>query len=210
MWQLAGYPALWLALVAVAVFGLGLGTAVSEGEAVIGLARAYVGAREKGEARLACSMLTDAQQRELVAIQTGSYATATPAGCPSIILGNDPRSHLLNPQLALLTSSSVATEYSPLGVVVVYSREDPAVALVAVREDGTLKLDIRGLQRVEFIRGCTAAGFLNAATCGCTFDRARASGQLPRQPGEAGDLTAIRADAIACGGTPPTSSGLHT
>jgi hypothetical protein len=103
----------------------------------------------------------------------------------------------------------LSTAYSSLGAVAVYSREAPGLALVAVREDGRLKLDTRGYQRATFIHTCAAAGSLGTATCACTFDRARAEGQLPEGPLTSGALAPLRADALSCGATNHTSSGLR-
>jgi hypothetical protein len=209
LWQLAAYPVAWLAVVAIAVFGLGLGTAIAEGESAIALVRAYSQARERGEAQLACSMLTQGQQRELVAIQSGRSDGASAGRCPTFILRSDPRSHLLNPGLPTLARSTLSTAYSSLGAVAVYSREAPGFALVAVREGGRLKLDVRGYQRAGFVHACEAAWSLGTATCACTFDRARAEGQLPAGPLTSGLLTALRSDAVSCGAPDRTSSGLR-
>jgi uncharacterized RDD family membrane protein YckC len=207
LWQLAAYPAAWLALLAIAVFALGLGAAVAEGESAIALVRAYSQARERGEAQVACSMLTQGQQQELVAIQSGRYLGASAGSCPTVILRSDPSSHLLNPGLPTLARSTMSTAYSSLGAVAVYSREAPGLALVAVREGGRLKLDTRGYQRATFIHACAAAGSLGTAICACTFDRARAEGQLPKGSLTGGSLAVIRADALSCGAPDSSSSG---
>jgi uncharacterized RDD family membrane protein YckC len=209
LWPLAAYPVAWLSLVAIAVFALGLGTAVAEGESAIALVRAYSQARERGEAQRACSMLTQGQQQELVAIQSGRYEGASASNCPTFVLRSNPNSHLLNPGLRTLARSTLSTAYSSLGAVAVYSREAPGLALVAVREDGRLKLDIRGYQRAAFIHACATAGSLGTATCACTFDRARAEGQLPEGPLTSGALAPLRAAALSCGARGRPSSGLR-
>ncbi|HXB15391.1 MAG TPA: RDD family protein [Solirubrobacteraceae bacterium] len=208
LWQLAAYPAAWLALVVLAVFGLGLGTAVSEGEAAIALVRAYSQARERGDAQLACSMLTAGQQQELVAIESGRYGGIA-GGCPAFILRENPRSHLLNPLLPALARSTLTTAYSPLGVVAVFSRETPGYALIAVREGGRLKLDVRGYERAEFVHSCAAAGSVRTSVCACAFDRARAEGGLPEGTPTPSQIAVLRSDVLSCGGPAATSSGLH-
>lgn len=198
LWRLAVYPAAWIALTVIA--SAALGSAVSEREAAIALVRTYVQAREHGDAQRACSMLTVGQQRELATIQGGgSYGSAGPGDCPRFILTEDARSHLLNPALGGFTRSALLVASSPLGVYAVYSREDPGFALIAVREDGRLKLDMRGLERAEFVRACSAPGTIGPAVCACTFDRARAEGRLPEGPIAAQEVALLRADARRCG-----------
>src|SRR6185437_6811083 len=161
LWQLAAYPVVWLVLA-----GLGasaLAHELSERESAISLVRAYAAAREHGEAARACSLLTRGQQLELVAIQTGdTYGRASASECPRVILANDPRSHLLNPGLPALAGSSLGVARSPLGVLAVYSREEPGLTLVETREHGQLKLDIRGLERAEFVHSCASFGTVSS------------------------------------------------
>jgi uncharacterized RDD family membrane protein YckC len=198
VWRLAIYPAVWLALAGLAASALA--HSVSERESALALVRAYVQARERGEAQRACSMLTEGQRLELVAIQSGGgYRGASASSCPLYILGRDASSHLLNPGLSGLVRSPLIAASSPLGVLAVYSREDPSFVLIAVREGGQLKLDVRGLERAEFVHACAAAGTLSPATCGCAFDRARAEGELPEGSPTREELAVLRADASSCG-----------
>ncbi len=184
LWQLLAFPAIWIAGLFVLIFATGIVTAESDRSEALTLVRSYEQARASGNAALACSMLTLAQQRELVAIQGGSYATAEASRCPMYILRNVSRSNLMNPDLAELARGTLSTGYSPLGAVVVHSPEDPSVFLTAVREGGRLKLDVRGLQRLEFIAGCNASSPGHASLCACVFDTARVEGRLPERPGE--------------------------
>jgi uncharacterized RDD family membrane protein YckC len=198
LWQLAAYPAVWLAVAALAAAALG--HTVSEREAAVSLVRAYAQAREHGEASRACAMLTKGQAQELVALQSGgSYRGAIASGCPSFILRSDPRSHLMNPNVSTLAHSPLTVARSPLGVLAVYSREEPDFALITVREGGQPKLDVRGLERAEFVHSCAAAGTLGTAGCACTFDLARAEGELPERTITEEDLAVLRADARRCG-----------
>ena len=119
-------------------------------------------------------MLTSAQQREIVAIETNDYPNANASQCPAFILRSEPDSHLLNPGLVQLAASPLSAQYVGPGAVVVYSSQYPSLRLVAVSEGGRLKLDMRGLEKLEFDRACSAPGELTAAECSCTFDLARA------------------------------------
>ena len=164
------YPALWVAAVLVATSALGLGRAAGAQEGAISLVRSYVQARENRDGALACSMLSREQQRELVAIQTRDYRDANAARCPQFVLGSDSRSHLRNPGLVELVNGPLATRYSSLGgAVLVVSRNAPSVALLAVEEGGRLELDIRGLQRAQFVKGCADAGHISSGDCRCVF-----------------------------------------
>ncbi|MBA3808495.1 MAG: RDD family protein [Solirubrobacterales bacterium] len=197
-WRVALYPASWLVAVLVAVFALGMGAAVGESEQAIALVRGYVAAREGGDAVLACSMLTKAQQQELVAIEGGSYAEAAASRCPEYILRSDPASHLLNPGLAALGDSTLRARYSPLGALAVYSPQDPGLELIAIPENGRMRLDMRGFEKVEFVSGCTNAGRLTAGECACTFDTARAEAPFPDRGLTSGDRSLLLEDALAC------------
>jgi len=119
------------------------------------------------------------------------------------------RSHLLNPLLPALARSTPGTAYSPLGVVAIFSRETPGFTLIAVRDGGKLKLDVRGYERAEFVRSCAAAGSLAASVCGCAFDRARAEGGLSQGARMGSRIAVLRADARSCGAPAAPSSGLR-
>jgi uncharacterized RDD family membrane protein YckC len=200
-WGVAAYPVGWLFAVLFAVFALGLGRAVGEGEAAIALVQSYVKAREQGNASLACSLLTHEQQRELAALQSNNYANATRGLCPAYILGNDPSSHLLNPQLAEAATAPLATEYTPLGAVVVRLQYPPR-ELIAVHEDGQLKLDMRGVERLGFLRECSAAGRLSPSECDCTFAWMRVQEMVPERGINAVILRAIVQDRMRCQANP--------
>ncbi len=173
------YPAMWVVAVLVATFALGLGRAAGAQEGAVSLVRSYVQAREGRDGALACSMLSREQQRELVAIQTRDYRDASAARCPQFVLGSDPRSHLRNPGLVELLNGPLATRYSSLGgAVLVVSRNMPSVALLAVQEGGRLELDVRGLQRAQFVKGCADAGHISTGACRCVFAGLRDEGLL--------------------------------
>jgi uncharacterized RDD family membrane protein YckC len=178
-WRVVAYPLSWVAAVLIATFALGLGQAEGAAERAVALVHEYVQAREEGNAALACSLLTLAQQRELAALQGAGYQSATTGDCPGYILGSDPRSHLLSPQLSGLVAAGLTVAYESPTVVALASRADPAFQLVAVTEDGRLRLDVRGLERAGFVGECEQGGLLTADQCGCTFDRLRAEGAVP-------------------------------
>jgi len=197
VWRVVFYPAMWLAAVMFAVFALGLGTAVGEGEQAIALVQSYVRAREQGDATLACSMLTVAQQRELVAIQSGSYANASAGRCPSYILQSEPHSHLLNPGLVALSESPLSAQYTPVGGVVVYSSLS-SLSLIAVPEGGQMKLDMRGVEKLAFVRACSTAGRASAGECECTFDLARSEAPFPEHGLTVSQARWLQADEARC------------
>jgi uncharacterized RDD family membrane protein YckC len=180
LWRVLAYPLSWVLAVIVATFALGLGDAVGADEQALSLVQSYVRAREHGDAALACSMLSREQQRELVALQTNDYRAASRARCPAFILRSETNSHLLNPALPELAAGPLTARYSPLGAVLVSSPNVPNVPLLAIYEHGRLKLDVRALQRVEFVRGCERAGRLSSAECGCAFAELREAGLLER------------------------------
>jgi uncharacterized RDD family membrane protein YckC len=199
-WRVAGYPVLWVAAVLIGTFALGLGRAEGAGENAVALVRQYVQARQAGNAALACSLLTAGQQRELVAIQSGSYLSASASACPSYVLETESGSHLLNPDLpAFVAAGPTVVAASPTAAVVV-SSGDPGLQLTAVTEDGRLKLDVRGLQEQEFVAGCAHAGLLVASECECAFDRLRAEGPIPEntQQMSASWRSAAQAAALQC------------
>jgi uncharacterized RDD family membrane protein YckC len=199
-WRLAIFPVCWITGALVLIFALGVGTAIGRGEEALTLVRSYVQARERGDATLACSMLTIPQQREVVAIEGGSYATASPQRCPAYILRAQPNSTLLNPGLAqLLEQRLVALDVA--GAEVVRTSAQPGLELVAVREGGTLRLDVRGLQQIEFVRSCAGTGRATAAVCSCTWEHARVSGLLNYRL-EARTLAKLRGDEQLCVGRP--------
>lgn len=200
LWRVALYPAGWLIAVLVAIFALGLGTAAGEGEAAIALVRSYVQARQQGNAVLACSMLTTGQQREIVAIEGRSYRGATAGRCPDFILRSEPDSHLLNPGLVQLSESGLSASYSRLGAAVVYSPQDPGLRLIALSEGGHMKLDMRGFEKLDFVRGCADAGRLTADECACAFDLARTEGPFPDHGLTLSEARVLEADARRCAG----------
>jgi uncharacterized RDD family membrane protein YckC len=206
-WRAALFPAMWLLAVLLAVFALGLGTAVGEREQAVALVRSYAKAREQGEAELACSMLTGAQQREVVAIESSDYPDARASSCPASILRDEPDSHLLNPALGQMSASALSTAYSPLGAVVVYSPRYPTLHLIAVVEGGQLKLDMRGLEKLEFVGSCSALGRVSPSVCSCTFDLARAQDALPEGSLTRLEIETLAADEARCqgGGSGTTS-----
>ena len=177
-WRLLAYPLAWTVAVFVAIFALGIGSVAGHDEQAIALVRSYLAARDDGHAALACSMLSHEQQRELVAIQTRDYANAEAGRCPAMILHEEPYSHLLNPVLAEFAKGPVIARYSNAGVAVVESRSAPGLQLVAIFQHGRPLLDMRGAQKLGFIKGCTKPGTLTASQCGCVFMTWRAEGLL--------------------------------
>lgn len=200
-WVVSIYPAAWLIAVLIAVFGLGIGDAVGEGQRAVSLVRSYARAREQGNAPLACSKLASEEQRELVARQSGDYRTAQAAQCSRYILTTDPTTNLLNAALTTVAAGPLVTAYSPLGAVLVHSPRDPGMVLIAVPQDGQLKLDIRGLQKIGFTSGCTAARRLTAAECVCAFNLLRAQGLLDDVGSDPG---AAAEDRVRCVSDPNT------
>lgn len=207
-WRIVGYPLSWIAAVLIATFALGLGQAEGAAERAIALVREYVQAREQGNAALACSLLTAAQQRELAALQGAGYESATANDCPRYILRSDPRSHLLNPRLSGFVAAGPTIAYASPTVVVLSSPAYPDLELVAVSEEGKLRLDVRGVQRAEFVDGCARGGLLTADQCGCTFDRLRAEGHVAENPAQltAAWRTEAQAAANGCRGYLGSSS----
>jgi uncharacterized RDD family membrane protein YckC len=194
------YPAACVAGVLVAVLALGVDTPSGRDAQAIALVQSYVAAREHGDAALACSMLTSGQQQEIVAIESGSYERAQAARCPAYILREEPDSHLLNPGLRALAASNLNAEADPLGAIVVSSPQIPSLRLIAISEGGRLMLDMRGVEKLQFLRECTSIGRVGVPECACTFDLARAQARLPEGPLTLVDARAIAADAGRCRG----------
>jgi uncharacterized RDD family membrane protein YckC len=203
-WRVPAYPLAWIAAVLIATFALGLGKAEGASEEAITLVREYVQARQDGNATLACSLLTPGQQRELVAIQSREYGSATSNGCPRYILESEARSHLLSPELGGFVAAEPTIVSASPTAVVVGSSADPNLQLIAVAENGTFKLDMRGIQRIEFVAGCERSSPVSAEQCTCTFDRLRAEGPLPEGPQQITTAWRQRAQEVAeqCGGVP--------
>jgi uncharacterized RDD family membrane protein YckC len=207
LWRVALYPAGWLLAVVLAVFVLGLGDAIGAGEQGIALVQSYVQARERGEAARACSLLTRGQQREVVAIQGGSYRGASADRCPAFILRSDRGSNLLNPVLGQLAAGPLLTAYTH-GAVLVHSPQYPEIQLTAVPEGGQLRLDVRGLERIGFVESCSAAGRLTSAECTCAWNLLRAQGMLPERRLTRSVLRAMARDGVRCQGDPATAASL--
>jgi uncharacterized RDD family membrane protein YckC len=178
LWRVLAYPLSWTAAVLVAVFAFGLGTAAGADEQAISLVQSYVQARERGDGALACSMLSREQQRELVAIQTSDYRRASAARCPDLILSSDPASHLLNPNLPAFAAGPLSARYGSAGFALVRSRYEGDNALIVIFENGRAELDMRGVEKLEFVKGCVATGRAGAGLCGCLFSTLRADGTL--------------------------------
>jgi len=212
LWRVLLYPAGWMTAVLVAIFALGLGAAAGENEEAIALVQSYVQAREQGNAVLACSMLTIGQQREIVAIEGGSYREASADRCSEFILRSEPNSHLLNPGLVQFSESGLSAAHSGLGATVVYSPQDPALRLIAVAEGGHMRLDMRGFEKLEFVKGCTDSGRLTAGECACAFDLARSEGPFPDRGLTLSDARALNADALRCRTDPSQApqEGVHS
>jgi uncharacterized RDD family membrane protein YckC len=200
-WSAALYPAGLIAAVLLAIFTFGLGANVSEGERAIALVQSYIKAREQGHAALACSLLTGEQQREIVAIESNDYPHASASLCPAYILRSEPDSHLLNPKLDELSVASLISEPTPLGAVVVRSRY-PVLDLIVVPEDGRLKLDMRGVERLAFIRVCTSTNMASTSSCACTFRLMRIQAMVPEGGLTPSIVRAIGEDELRCRGTP--------
>jgi uncharacterized RDD family membrane protein YckC len=203
--RVLAYPLSWIAAVLIATFALGLGGMAGDGERAIALVQAYVKAREQGDRSLACSLLTREQQREMVAIQTRDYRSASASGCPAVILETDPASHLLNPSLAEFAAGPMTVLDSTAQFAVVRSDQAPGLELITVFESGGAKLDMRGAERAGFLRGCDAAHRLSGAQCECVFATTRADGLI--EEAMHGELSpAFRATAVSCV-RGPTASG---
>lgn len=178
-WHLAIFPVGWMAGVLLLTLTTGLGKAEDASEQAVALVRSYVAARQSGDAALACSKLTPGQQRELVAIQSGDrYESATASRCPEYILETQSNSHLLNPALPELAAAPRIAYASP-GIVVITSPDTSRLALTVVSEGSAMKLDVRGVERMEFKAGCARTGVATAGDCECAFERLRAEGRLP-------------------------------
>ncbi len=164
------------------------------------LVRSYVAARQSGDGPAACALLTTAEQRDVVAIQSGDYATATAVACPSYILQSVPDSHLLTPWLLPFSQATMLTNVGPGGSVVVSSTGDPGLALVAVPDNGKLRLDVFGIARIQFVQACAATHRLSGASCGCLFDLLRAQDELPFDGVSTQSyLSAVQEDGPRCG-----------
>lgn len=99
---------------------------------------------------------------------------------------------------AQLAAGTLLARYLPGGAVLVGS-PDGGVQLVAIPEGGHLKLDVRGIEKVDFLKGCTAGGRLTQ--CGCTFTLLRLEGELPEgTTPTVGQGRAIDAAASRCKG----------
>lgn len=201
IWRVLAYPASWVVAVFVVIFALGLGTAAGADEQAVSLVRSYEQARERGDGALACSMLTAEQRLELVAARTRGLPRAEPGACASVILGSDEHSHLLNPALPDFVAGGMYARYSRLGMAVVRSRGVAGLALLVVFEGGRARLDMRGLERFAFVRGCkstpavigVAARAVTPARCACAFAALRADGRLAAL--ERGQVSAAMGDA---------------
>lgn len=202
-WRIAAYPLVWFAAILLATFGLGLGKAEGAAEDAVALVASYEAARADHNGTLACSMLTAGQQRELVALVTGEYSTASASECPDHVLEARAESSLLAGQLPGFVEAGPRIAYASPNLVVLDSPEYPGLVLMAMRENGVLKLDERAAEEQEFILGCEHDGLLSAVQCGCTFDRLRVEAPLPARPDEITDAWRARAqaDAQQCSGS---------
>ena len=207
-WRIFAYPLSWVAAVLLATFALGLGEAEGAAEKAVALVRAYVNARDERDAPLACSMLTPAQQRELVALESENYASAEASACPRYVLENRGDTPLLSPDLFGLVVAGPSALGATANIVVVGSPQYPGLVLTAVREHGTFKLDTQGVHEQEFILGCERAGLFSASECECTYDRVRAEGPIPESAGQITQSWRASAQAAArsCR-TAPAASG---
>jgi uncharacterized RDD family membrane protein YckC len=204
--HVALFPVVCVAGTLAVVFGLGVGTALNQEEQAVALVRVYVQARQQGNASLACSMLTSGEQREIVAIEGHSYATATAAQCPAFILHSEPDSHLLNPELSRLVELPLTGAPSPFGGVIVSSPRS-SLQLIAVPEDGKLKLDMQGIQKLSFVRGCVnGSGHDTSAECSCTFDLARSQNAISETAPTPSELRILAEDMARCQSSPTIQS----
>ena len=195
-WRIAAYPLAWIAAVLIATVALGLGKAEGAGEQAIALVHEYVQARDAGDGRRACSLLTPAQQRELVAVASGDYGSAIASRCPRYVLQSEAQT-LLNPHLSEAVSIGLNVPYASPTAAVVASPIFPTLQVTAVTEHGTLRLDTLGLERIEFVAGCERGSLLSAEQCGCTFDRLRAEGPVPEGSAQASASWRRRAQEVA-------------
>jgi uncharacterized RDD family membrane protein YckC len=184
LWRALAYPSIWVIAVLVVVFAFGVGHAVGADEQAVSLAESYVKARQAGDGARACSMLSPEQRRELVAIQTRDYRDPDAARCGALILGSDPESHLLTPGLAAFASGPLTARYSSAGVALVRSQSSPSLSLVVIFEGGRAELDVRGAEKLEFLKGCRLSGG-GSARCHCAWQTLRAEGLLDQMAGVA-------------------------
>jgi len=206
---LAGYPALALAAAVLAAVAIGGDSGWTTRQNAAALVRAYIAARDGGHAAAACALLSVGQQRELSAIQSNDYPDASASMCPRYILQSDPNSHLLSPRLAGLTTGTLTTNLGPGGSVFISSTDDPQFGVIAAPQNGQLRLDTRGEQRVGFTAACaTASKRLSNAGCACVFDSLRAQDELP-DDGVSSDyyLATLGQDAQRCA---PTTAQIAT
>lgn len=205
IWKLCVYPVGWICVVMLVIFAAGLGKAVGTQEEAVSLVHEYVNARQQHDATLACSLLTREQQRELVAVQTDDYRQASAGLCPRLILGTDPKSSLLNPGLGGLAEAQLQLAYLS-GAVVLYSPAYPQIHLIAVSEAGKLKLDVRGIQKLEFVAGCKSVGTISQTTCGCVWRVLRFHDELDESPTSTMAIESYRRATIACLANPAADS----
>jgi hypothetical protein len=83
---------------------------------------------------------------------------------------------------------------------VITSPQAPGLELTVVSEGGSIKLDVRGVERWEFKEGCARAGIASAGECNCAFEQLRAKGLIPetRQQINAGWQHDARAALSQC------------
>jgi hypothetical protein len=87
--------------------------------------------------------------------------------------------------------------HTPLGAVVLRSQAT-GLELIAVPEEGNLKLDMRGVERLAFTEECTAAGRASESLCACTFTLMRARAMVPERSLTASMLRVIGEDVLRC------------
>jgi uncharacterized RDD family membrane protein YckC len=196
LWQVLAYPLSWTAAALVAIFALGIGTAVGADEQAVSLVKSYERARQQGDGALACSMVSPEQQREIVAIETREYRDPQLALCPTMILKSDPSSHLLNPALASFVEGPMSARYSSAGVALVSSQASPGLGLIVLFEHGRPVLDVRGVEKLEFAQGCRMSGG-SSPYCECMWTTLRAEGLLDRL-GARESVPGLAADEQRC------------
>lgn len=168
-----GLSILGLLLAFVGFVAIAVLRTVDEADEVRSVVKAYIDARQDGDATKACAQLSSGQQREVVSrVSEVALSSSPPADCVKHVLTTSPNSQYTAATLSNFEGRDIRIELGKENYARALPEGRDGPSLWAWKRDGEWHLDGSSSIGAGFVAGCSSKGQSKAA-CYCLFDELR-------------------------------------
>jgi hypothetical protein len=135
--------------------------------------RSFLDARESGDARAACKLMSAGQRLEMVARITADFAGASAAACERLVLSRSPASTATRPDRAKLRTADLEVRFLRAGdrqAASLSPRRALGPQMEVILEHGRWAIDGSAFEKVSFVKQCAGEGGA-ADRCACLFEQ---------------------------------------